>query len=206
MLPLLFALGVLATVALAEKGLVGQWEEQDHPGVSHSLHLAEDESFTFHTDVVLEDGFWDNQDILPELTEGLDMVQLTYTGQWEAQDGQLILTADTFSMTINGKGMWATIMDLVFETFRIREGLSKEEMTSLKAAGEERLIQQKAEQETEQVQEFNSHSQYNYSIEDSGARLVLDFDGHPLHFYRVGPTAVKAWSWGEVKASLRSGL
>ena len=206
MLILLFAVCMLTNATLADEAdLVGQWEEQDHPGLSHSLQLAEDGRFTLHLDVVLPDDFWEGQGILPEFIKDLDMARLTYTGQWESQDGQMILTADTFAMTINGKGMWGTVMDLVFETFRIKEGLSEEEITGLKAAGEETLREREKEQEAERIGDFNSNNPHNFALEDGGSRLVLEIDEHPLYFYRVGSTPIKAWSWGRVKESSRLG-
>ena len=140
MLLLLFALCVLPTGALADEAeLVGQWTEQNHAKIWYALDLAEDGRFTFHLDVVLEDDYWEDQPILPELVEGLDTVRLTYSGQWEVQDGLMILTADAFVMTVNGESFLETIMDAVFETFRIKEGLSQEQITGLKVAGRDRL-------------------------------------------------------------------
>ena len=200
MLILLLALCVPTLAVATEADLVGQWTEQDHSGLSHVLDLAEDGGFTLHLDVLLPDDFWKDQPILPELVEGLDTARLTYTGQWEVQDGLMMLTADTFVMTLNGQNMWETIMDAVFETFKIREGLSEEEITGLRSAGQETLRREEKEQEAERIEDFNRDNPHNYALEDGGARLVLEIDEHPLHFQRVGSTAVQSWSWGQVKA------
>lgn len=207
---LFFAIFALPWPALAaDANLYGQWEGEMeaaylHLGVERTTSQIQfDQDGTFELSIrtvfVPEYDFWANIDeVDSSLAEHVDSTDVLYQGRWDTlSDDELILTAESAAMTLNDKDMLEVTIEALVRTRAIEDGYNEEDTrvlidATLKFLDPEEIY-------ADSIADFNEENPHYYKLE--GNTLVAEINAHLFYFDKVGGgTAVKAWSWGQVKS------